>query len=125
MGVVMTTKIENEYLLINASGSIADQKEHELFTKRIFLEIKKSSLEKIIINVSKISFPVSLEIHQDIVAFYTEELPAEMRNWKIAVVDESDYREIGYYWEFMTQKQGIQNYRVFSSIKEARTYMND
>jgi len=40
-----------------------------------------------------------------------------VKYWKIAVVDESSYRELGKYWEFM-------GFKVFSSMKEAKKFMD-
>ncbi|MCA9732807.1 MAG: hypothetical protein H6696_16945 [Deferribacteres bacterium] len=123
MEIVLKSKIEKNYLFIDASGQITNQKEHEELTMLFYEEIKMQDFEKIIINVSKISYPPSLEIHKDIVEFYKSDMPAEIFGWKIAVVDESDYREIGYYWEYLTQQSGIPNFRVFGSLEEAKTFI--
>jgi hypothetical protein len=124
MNVVVSAKPENEYLLIKVSGIITNEEEHRLLTKRFYLEIKGHNSNKTIIDVSETSFPHSFEFLNDIVEFYSEELPEEVKYWKIAVVDESSYRELGKYWEFMANRQGFMGYKVFSSMKEARASIN-
>ena len=121
----MLSKAENDYLLITAQGNIVDSEEHKLLTKRFYNEIVKYRFKRIIINVSKINFPISFEFHNDIFKFYAEELPSEIKFWKIAVVDESSYRELGKYWEFKANQNGYNNYKVFSSMSEALIFIND
>ena len=88
------------------------------------LQIKKHGSQKNIIDVTETSFPKSLLCLNDIVKFYTEELPDEMKYWKIAVVDESSYRELGKFWEFVANQQGFMRYKVFASIEEAQEFIN-
>ncbi len=125
MGVTMSSKAKNDYLLIETQGDIVDSEEHKLLTKQFYNEIVKYGFEKIIIDVSKINFPSSLEFHDDIVRFYSEALPSEIKSWRIAIVDESPYREIGNYWEFRANQRGYESYKVFSSIAEAVIFIND
>ena len=123
MGVVVSVKPEEEYLLITVSGIIKNEEEHRSLTKRLYLEIKGHSPSNIIIDET--SFPHSFEFLNDIVRFYSEELPEEVKYWKIKVIDESSYLELGRYWQFIANQQGFMNYEVFSSMREAQTSLND
>jgi len=123
MAVDISVKIDNQRLVINAFGVIADHKGHERLTTQLFHEIKKHGIDRIMIDVSNIEFPTSLEFHNNIVDFYVKEMPAEMKRWKIAVVDESNYRVFGYYWEFLANEQGFLNFKVFASVKDADEYL--
>jgi hypothetical protein len=123
MDVTMSSNLENDYLFIEVQGNIVDSEEHKLLTKRFYNEIVKYDAQKIIVDVSKMTFPASLQFHNDIVKFYTEELPSRIRLWKIAVVDETNYREIGKYWQFKVNQSGFDKYEVFSSIEEARMFI--
>jgi len=125
MNVVVSVNPENEYLFIKVSGIITNQVEHRLLTERFYLEIKEHGSNNTIIDVSETSFPHSFEFLNDIVEFYSEELPDEVKYWKIAVVDESSYRELGKYCEFIANQQGFMGYKVFSSMKEAQASIND
>jgi hypothetical protein len=125
MNVVVSAKPENEYLFIKVSGAVTNQEEHRLLTRRFYLEIKEHGSNHTIIDVSEASFPNSLEFLHDIIAFYSEELPDKVKHWKIAVVDESSYRELGKYWEFLANQQGFMGYKVFSSMKEAQASIQD
>lgn len=125
MGVRVSSKVENDYLLIEAQGNIVDSEEHKLLTQRFYTEIVKYRSEKIIIDVSEINFPKSLEFHDYIVEFYAEALPIEAKFWKIAVIDESSYMLIGKFWEFKANKKGYENYKVFNSMSKALIFIND
>lgn len=124
MNVNVSAKPGNEYLLINVSGIIANEDEHKLLTERFFLEIKKYNSKNTIIDVSETIFPQSFLFLNDIVAFYSEVLPEEIKHWKVAVVDESNFLELGKYWEFTANQQGFFGYKVFSSMKEAQVFIN-
>ena len=123
MDLTLSTKKEEDFLLAKASGKIADSDELQLFTKRFYDEIVKYGFERIVIDVSKVDFPISLQLHDDIVSFYKEELPPEIRFFKIAVVDESSYKEIGKYWEFVAKQKGFDKYKVFFSMQEAHEFI--
>ena len=124
MNVIISVKSENEYLLIKASGIITNQEEHGLLTERFYTEIKKHSSKNSIIDLSETSFPLSFEFLNEIVEYYSKKLPEEVKYWKIAVVNESSYRELGKYWEFIANQRGFMGYKVFSSMKEAKKFMD-
>lgn len=65
-------------MLIETRGVILDSEEHKLLTLQFYNEIIKYNTGKIIIDVSKTTFPKSLEFHSYIVGFYKEELPEEI-----------------------------------------------
>lgn len=123
MNVNLSVKPENEYLLINVSGVINNQEENILLTKRFYHEITKHNSKNTIIDISETSFPHSIQFLNDIVTFYSEELPEDVKCWKIAVVDESSYLELVKYWEFAANQKGYTGYRVFPSIHEAQEYI--
>lgn len=125
MNIEITSKPEKDYLLITTSGSIENDEEHRMMTERFFYEIKKHGAGRAIVTVSEIDFPGSLELHSKIVNFYKDELPEELASWQIAVVDESDYREVGYFWEFLANAHGFIGFKVFASMDDARTYMDN
>jgi hypothetical protein len=124
MDATISVKPDHGYLFIKVSGIIINQEEHRLLTERVYFEIKKHRSENTIVDVSEAQFPKSLEFLNDIVEFYCTELPPEVKYWKIAVVDESDYWELGKYWEFMAHKKGFTGYKVFPSMREAQAAVN-
>ena len=124
MNVIISVKSENKYLLIKASGIITNQEEHRLLTDRFYTEIKKHRSKNSIIDLSETSFPLSFEFLNDIVEYYSKKLPEEVKYWRIAIVDESSYRELGKYWEFIANRRGFMGYKVFSSMKEAKKFMD-
>lgn len=125
MNVSIAAKVEKGYLFIEAAGDIFDSDEHKLLTNRFFDEIMKHRCQKIIIDVSNINFPNSFELLNDIVDYYVKELPPEIRSWKIAVVDESSFKDLGDFWEFRAKHEGYYFYKVFSTMEEAIGYITD
>jgi hypothetical protein len=123
MNATISSKTENDYLLIEASGRIDSLEEYKLLLRRYCDEIQKSGITKIIIVELNVQYSQSLKLQSDIVDSY-EELPHEMRYWKVACVVHSDLIETGKFWEFRS-RQGGYNYKAFSSLEEANKFMSD
>jgi hypothetical protein len=81
-------------------------------------------MKKVIIDEQKTQFPRSLEYATELVKFFSETFPDEIRFWKIALVAASNFKAILDFWEFQANKMGY-GYKVFSSIEEARKFLND
>ena len=110
MKLTLSSKQENDYLLIEATGSIADIEEYILLVKRYCDEAGKYDTMKIIIDESKMQYPKSLVLQSDIVGQYSVELPEELSFWKLACVVDRNMIEIAKFW-----KKGI-DYRVRKGI---------
>ncbi len=76
MNITITSKIEDGYLLIEVSGSIADVEQLEELTVRFNDEIAKFGMKKIIIDERKTQFPMSVEHSVKIVEFLSRDLPS-------------------------------------------------
>ena len=110
MILALSSKIENDYLIVEASGSIADIEDYKLLAKRYCDEIMKYDIKKIIIDESKMKYPNSLVLQRDIVEHYSVGPPEEFRFWKLACVVDRNMIEIAKFW-----KKGI-DYRVRKGI---------
>ncbi len=123
MKLTLSSKQENDYLLMEASGSIADLEEYILLVKRYCDEAGKYDTMKIIIDESKMQYPKSLVLQSDIVEQYSVELPEELSFWKLACVVDRNMVHIAKFWEFKATQSGC-NHKAFDSIEEARAWMN-
>ena len=124
MHVTISSKAENDYLLIESSGSIVNLEEYKVLVKRYVDEIAKYGINKILLDESKIKWAKSLLLQSDIVDFITDELNEVMRELKIACVVDNDVIDIAKFWEFKSKQSGY-NHKAFSSMDEARTFISD
>ena len=98
MNVNITSKVEDDCHLMEVSGSIVNFEEYKQLTKRYYDEIIQYGKKKIIIDASRIEFPISLIMHSDLVNYYSDEFPEEVKSWRIAVVADISTIEIGKFW---------------------------
>ena len=124
MKLTLSSKIENDYLIVEASGSIADIEEYKLIAKRYCTEIMKYDIKKIIIDESKMKYPNSLVLQSDIVKYYSVGLPNELRFWKLACVVDRNMIDIAKFWEFKATESEY-NHKAFESIEEAKAWISE
>ena len=125
MAANITVNSHDDYLLINASGYIADLDEYKQFAIQCYDKILQFGNTKIIIDINKVKVPKSLLIQNDLLAFLSDRLPEEIRYWTIAIVTHNRGMAIGKYWEFLSNQSGFHRYKAFASIEEAQTYIQD
>ena len=123
MKLILSSKQENDYLVVGASGSIADIEEYKLVEKRYYEEIMKYDIKKIIIDKTKMLYPKSLVLQSEIVDHYSVGSPETFRLWKLACVVYRNFMDIAKFWEFKATQSGY-NHKTFDSIEEARAWIN-
>lgn len=124
MNITISSRVEDNYLLIKASGSIVEIKEYKMLQKRYYDEIMKFGYKKIIVDESEMLLPKSLMAQDELVEFFSNEFPEEIKEWKLAAVMAEDYIIIAKYWEHQVNSNGYCGFKVFTSIEEARIYLN-
>lgn len=122
MNIKVTSIIENDYVLLEATGTVHDVSEYKLLMVKFFEEIAKHDMSKVLVDMRAVQFPISLEQASESVSYIFESLPEVIKKWKITGVVSSDIKPIADYWEFLSKQNGL-NYNVFDSIEIARYYM--
>lgn len=122
MNISVTSIIENDYVLLEATGTVHDVSEYKLLMVKFFEEIATHDMSKVIVDMRAMQFPISLEQVSESVSFIFESLPEVIKKWKIAGVVTSDIKPIADFWEFQAKQYGL-NYNVFDSIEKARYHM--
>ena len=123
MILTLSTKQENDYLIVESSGSIANIEEYKLLVSRYYNEIMKYDIKKIILDESKMQYPKSLELQSDIVKHYSGGLFEEFRLWKLACVVDRNIIDIAKFWEFNATQRGYYH-KAFDSMEEAKAWIN-
>ncbi len=122
MNISVSSSIENDYVLIEATATILNVTEYKLLMSKFFEEIVKYDMTKVLVDMRKVQFPVSLEQASESVSFIFETLPEVIKKWKIAGVVTPSIKPIADFWEFKAKQNGL-NYNVFSSIEKARFHI--
>ena len=120
----ITSRKENDYLVINATAKIDTDQQYQELVKQYCDEAVKNGSTKLIIDESKVDYAQSLLLQSEIVSFYSSgDLPGEFREWKIACIIQPGFMIYGEFWEKLAREKGF-NQKAFTSMESARTFMN-
>lgn len=85
-------------------------------------EIMKYEKMKVLVDMREVKYPVSLMLASESVSYVCKTYPVESKVLKIAGVVSSYNKVIADFWEFQALENGM-DYKVFTSIEEAHSYM--
>lgn len=122
MNLAITSHNKPEYLLIGSRGNVkteADMKEH---CRLLFEEVLKYNCTKVLIDEPKTTFPKDMFVYYNVVNYYLDNFPPEIRSLKVAVVVAEKFKEVGYFWETVCVNKGLQ-YFAFTSFEEAHNWL--
>jgi len=120
--VIITSNIEGDYLLIKASCIVNDLTDYNFLMNKFNEEIFKYDKRKVLLDMREVKYPVSPMLASESVSYVSKTFPDEIKLLKIAGVVSSSYKVIADFWEFQAIENGM-DYKVFTSIEEARNYM--
>lgn len=124
MNVVITSNIEDDYLLIKASCIVSDLTDYNFLMDKFYEEIMKYKKRKVLVDMREVKYPVSPMLASESVSYVSKTFPDEIKVLKIAGVVSSNFKVIADFWEFQAIENGM-NYKVFTSIEEAHNYLQN
>ena len=122
VNVLITSNIENDYLLIKASCRVNDLTDYNFLMNKFYEEIMKYEKRKVLVDMREVKYPVSPMLATDSVSYVSKTFSNEIKVLKIAGVVSSNFKVIADFWEFQAIENGM-DYKVFTSIEEAHNYM--
>jgi hypothetical protein len=111
-----------DYLLIRSVASLKDGDDLIKHAMLVFAEYKKYDNKKVVPDGLATEFPSDLFPYYDLVHFYIEKFPPEVRGIKLACLISPEYTRIGKFWETVSINRGFQ-YRAFTSLRQAEVWM--
>lgn len=120
----MTITSENnaDYLLIRSVASLKNEEDLIKHAMLVFDEYKKYDNKKVVLDGLATAFPSDLFPYYDLVQFYIEKFPPDIREIKLACIISPEYTRIGKFWETVSNNRGFQ-YRAFTSLREAEEWI--
>ena len=122
MNVMITSSIEDNYLLIKASCIVNDLADYNFLMNKFNEEIFKYDKRKVLVDMREVKYPVSPMLASESVSYVAKTFPEEIKQLKIAGVVSSSFKVIADFWEFQAIENGM-DYKVFTSVEEARNYI--
>ena len=123
MDIAMSSSLVDDYLLIKITGRIETLDDMKSITRQMYDEIIKHERMKVIVDQTENTTTDSLANQIELVKFYSEEFPLEVKRLKAAVVTDSKNKRIAGFWETYASNRGFP-FKVFYSMEDAREYMS-
>ncbi len=120
--MIVTSQNNTEYLLIRSVGSLKDEPDLFRHAKLVYDEFKKYNNKKIILDALATEFLFDLFSYYDLVQFYIEKLPPEIKELKLACIISHEYSNAGKFWQTASNNRGFQ-FQAFTSILEAGEWL--
>lgn len=122
MDITITSENKKEYLLIESKGILKTSDDLLKHAELIYAEIIKYDCAKILINEPGTSLPLDITQYFSVVKNYRNHFPSEIRELRLAIVVNTDYREVAETWETLCVSRGFQ-YFAFTSFEEAKNWL--
>ena len=120
--MIITSGNNTDYLLIRSVASLKDEDDLIKHAMLVFEEYKKYDNKKIVLDGLATEFPSDLFPYYDLVQFYIEKFPPDVREIKLACIISPEYTRIGKFWETASNNRGFK-YRAFTSLREAEEWL--
>lgn len=122
---IQSVTVEDDILIIVASGRVYSIEEYQMMVKLYSDEIVKSGLSKIIIDERKVEYSPSIMLQVEVVNFYSSgELPKELASWKVAGIGAQESIPLFEFWAAFARSKGYDNW-AFSSLSDAKSFMKN
>lgn len=122
MNIIITSHPGPEYLLIESKGELISKDDLKMHGQMIYDEIMKYAAKRILVNEPETSFPTDLFSYYELVEFYLNSFPPEIRFLKIAVVISEEFEKVAGFWETVCVNRGLQ-YFAFTSFRKAHEWL--
>ena len=125
MPFTISTEKKLDYLLIKVKGKIENFEEHKSLARAQVEKILKNNIKKVITDHSEISYSMSyigLISTTELVQFYIDSFPNQIKNFKVAAVLKNFFLTEGYFWEIYARNKGF-DVRAFHKMEDAIEYI--
>ena len=120
--MTITSEERKDYLLIVSKANLVTKEDLFKQAEAIYAEIVKNKKQKILIEQTETSFPLNLLSYTDLVTYYQDHLPPEVRYLKIAIVISKKYESVGNFWETFCNNRAFQ-YLAFTDLQKAHSWL--
>lgn len=122
MTAEISSQPQNDYLVIKASGTIENLEELKDLSVRFYKEAIKYETRKVVIDEMELRLTNSIFHQVELIKFYSENLPTEIRDYKLAVAVDPQYKELAEFWNLYGSNRGY-SWKGFTSLEEALNWI--
>jgi len=122
---ILSVTVDDDVLLIAASGRVYSLEEYQMMVKLYSDEIVKSDLCKIILDERQVEYSPNIMLQVEVINFYSSgELPEELSTRKVAGVCSEESMPLFEFWAAFARSKEYDNW-AFSSLDDAKSFMKN
>lgn len=118
MDLSISSEQVDDYVLVKVKGKVTDFNGMKEVTNKIYNEIAKYNLKKIILDQRENSPPEYVTYQAKLSEYYIQCFPDNMRRIKLAVITDEKHKHLAEFWKTYTTNRGFK-FQVFYSFQDA------
>jgi hypothetical protein len=122
MSVELTVRSEENWLVIEGVGVIANAADEKSFASSCYEEIIKHGARRALVDLRKIDFRSSIFDQVDVVSHYNKEFDSQIRTVRITLVVDPKHKDLHDFWEVYANNRGYP-WKVFTEMEAATAFL--
>lgn len=114
----ISARKEKDTLLLKVSGKLESLEELKALSVRLYEASIKFETRKVLIDEMALELTGSIVHQAELIKFYSENLPQEIREYRVAVAVDPKYRDLADFWNLYGSNRGFP-WRGVTSLEAA------
>lgn len=110
------------YVLLKSTGTIRNAEDWRALTREFYHQAKKLNSRKLVLDQTEIEAPESLFDMAKVVDHYQDDLPPDIRLYRVGVVNNPANEAMAEFWEAYCRNRGY-DFRIFQSLEDAVAFV--
>ena len=124
MPVQITSSQKDHYVLIEVSGTLENLEELKDLSHMLYAEALKYDEYNVIVDEMQVELTNSIVHQVELIKYYTENLPVEIKKYNLAVAVDPKYKEVADFWTLYGANRGFP-WKGCTSLEEAVDWLRE
>ena len=118
MPVEISAQRKKNYLLISVSGVLENLEELKNLSVQFYEQVIQYETRNVVIDELQLKLTNSIMHQVELIKYYSDNLPPEIKNYKVAVAVDPKYKDLAEFWNLYGTNRGFP-WKGFTSLEEA------
>ena len=118
MPVEISAQQKKNYLLISVSGVLENLEELKNLSVQFYEQVIQYETRNVVIDELQLKLTNSIMHQVELIKYYSDNLPPEIKNYKVAVAVDPKYKDLAEFWNLYGTNRGFP-WKGFTSLEEA------
>lgn len=118
----INSELLDNFLLIVSVARLNNEKDLCTHASLVYEKIKQHSTQQILVDATHTEFPFDLYYYYDLVQYYSDNFPEEVKEIKVACVIAPQFGGAASFWQTLATNRGY-HCKSFTCINEAKNWL--